>query len=160
MVSSSVFVRPPAHVRALREREEEAGRVAAGSPGARPARRAGGSLHACTSPHTTLLARWTEPPGGRCSPGLGRAGAHTRSPFPLLPTTSTDGPVELVGSSLPCRRECGSLGCAPTPVEKPELAHNADALHFQTRPLALHPFRLLEGSFMHSLGQSKYKSEV
>lgn len=48
----------------------------------------------------------------------------------------------------------------PIPVELAQTHQNGDALQFQTGPLALHSFLFSQGFFMHSLGQSKYKSKV
>lgn len=116
-----------------------------------------------TSPHATLQGtRQTEPPQGKMLLGLGRAGAAMRAhtlflslliPFPpqALITLSTRGKLP----SLQKRERS-----IPIPVELAQTHRNGDVLQFQTGPLALHSFLLSHGFFMHSLGQSKYKSKV
>lgn len=60
------------------------------------------------APHLTPLflgVSWTEPPRGRCSLGLGRAGAHAHSLSPFFPPQALMTLSNSVGSSFPCRRE-------------------------------------------------------
>ena len=66
--------------------------------------------------------------------------------------------VDVVGSLLPSlqKRERGSLGSAPTPVVSHQ---NVDALHSRPDHWPSIHFASWNVLFMHSLGQSKYKSK-
>jgi hypothetical protein len=158
MVSTSVS----AHLRTVRalRRRESVGRQGR-------SRQSWGQAHLSLAHRKHLTSHhspgrpmdWASPPPlprGRCSLGLGRAGIHARTlSVPSSSHHSTDDPVELVGSFFPLqKRERGSLGSAHTkmltllPSEPDHLGPSFSS------------FLLLESSFMHSLGQSKYKSRV
>lgn len=126
-----------------------------------------------STPHSTLPGSRApdglSPTRGRRSPGLGRALAHAHSlspaptpPHPLFPPQALR-TVDVVGSFLPCRREKWQSGLCSHPCrDGPHSHQNVVALHFQTRPSigpSLHSASW-NSPFMHSLGQSKYKSEV
>lgn len=109
-----------------------------------------------TSPHTTLPgAWWTEPHQGTPLPGPGQGSCvrpSTRITLSLSLYLSLSSHhkhwwllTSWEASFLPCRRENVAVWARLPP---PVVSHqNVDALHFQTRSLALHSFCLLERSF-------------
>lgn len=136
MVSTSVLVR--LHVR---EHSKQGGKsrprrwqqAVLGPNGAAPQRQQSFLGTEGTAPHTTLLgAWWTEPHQGTPLPGPGQ-GWHARSLFPFLPTTSTDDCWRR--GKLPSlqKRDRGSLGSAPTPVEMAQ-THTKTLMLFTSRP--------------------------
>lgn len=156
-----VCVSASARGRACKARRKEwAAEAAAGSRGPQGPGRRGQQAFLGTegsTPHSTLPgAWWTEPHQGPPLPGPGqgsRARALALSPPcplpPALPTTSTEDCWRR--GKLPSlqKRERGSLGSAPTPVEAAR-THTKTLSLFTSRPdltLALPSFCLLEQFF-------------
>lgn len=103
-----------------------------------------------TTPHTTLPgAWWTEPHQGTPLPGPGQGSQALSLSFSshhkhwwLLTSWEASFPAE--------ERTWQSGHCSHPCRDGPNSHQNVDALHFQTRLLALHSFCLLEHFFMQS----------